>query len=60
MTPLFEPFTPEVFKQQTGVNAHEMKRFMWDGSTPKSIMQLPIHERNDRIFERNHQAVEGK
>ena len=23
MTPLFEPFTPEVFKQQTGLNAHE-------------------------------------
>jgi hypothetical protein len=23
MTHLFEPFTPELFKQQTGMNAHE-------------------------------------
>ena len=23
MTRLFEPFTPELFKQQTGLNAHE-------------------------------------
>lgn len=23
MTHLFEPFTPELFKQQTGLNAHE-------------------------------------
>ncbi|HEY6955155.1 MAG TPA: hypothetical protein VI385_07915 [Flavisolibacter sp.] len=23
MTPTFEPFTPELFKQQTGLNAHE-------------------------------------
>ena len=23
MTPFFEPFTPELFNQQTGLNAHE-------------------------------------